>query len=73
MTAWDWWRAIVILGPIGLLVAIGFVIAIQSRAGTRGAQTVGEMISRTAVQVGGYIAGLAVIHRLIGHQLPAIW
>lgn len=73
MTAWDCVRAIVILGPISILIVVGLIIAVHSKAGRRGPRSGMDVASRAVIHVGGYVVGLAIIHRLVGQHLPSIW
>jgi hypothetical protein len=77
MSAWDWVRVFAILGPISILLLVGFVLSIRSGAmhepASRPRGLTLAAFSRTLFTVGGYIVGLAVIHQLVGQHLPTIW
>jgi hypothetical protein len=76
MSIWDWVRAVAILGPITLMLLVGFSMAIRSGATyatiSGGAKSTHGAWSRTFLTLGAYLVGLAILHALVGQQLPGI-
>jgi hypothetical protein len=77
MSAWEWVKVIGILGPIGVMLVVGLIVAVQSGVGrtatANGSRRMIENLSRTALVIAGSLVGLAVVHQLVGLRLPAIW
>jgi len=77
MSAWDWMRVVGLLGPIVLLIVVGFVLAMRSGvaqiATTGGLRRAIENASEAALLVGGCLIGLALIHTLVGQRIGMIW
>ena len=76
MGIWDWVRAVAILGPITLMLLVGFSMAIRSGSTYAttggGVKTTSGAWSRTFLTLSAYLLGLAVIHALVGQQLPGM-
>lgn len=77
MSAWEWVKVAAILGPIGVMLFVGFIVAARSgvdRTGTaKTSRRLAENLSRTALVVAGSLVGLAMVHQLVGLRLPAMW
>lgn len=77
MTPWEWVRAIAILGPILCLIALGLFVTARSGvahlATAGGSRQLVQNLSQTLVLLGGCLIGLALIHQLVGQQLPRMW
>ncbi len=77
MSTWDWVRALAIIGPIVAMVVVGMVVAARSGvaqlAAAGGGRRVVENVSRAAVVLAGCLLGLAMLHQLVGQNLPRMW
>ena len=77
MSAWEWVKMSAILGPIGVMLVVGFLVAARSGVGRMAtanrSRRLVENLSRTALVVAGSLVGFAMIHQLVGLRLPAIW
>jgi ABC-type Fe3+ transport system permease subunit len=69
----DLWKNALILGPIGLLLALGFGLTLRSGVAnmrsTRGWRQSLENLSRTVLLLAGCLIGLAVIQQVVGFKL----
>lgn len=70
METWEQLKAVMVLGPIVGLLALGFVITLQSGvAGPSTHQGFGRFVcnlSRVLLRVAGYLVGLLALQRFIG-------
>lgn len=76
MSVREWVRVVGILGPIALMLTVGFIVAARSgvsRTSIPNRSRLMENLSRTALVVAGSLVGLAMVHQLVGLRLPAIW
>ena len=74
---WEYLKALLVLGPILGLLAVGLIISLRSgvvHLGTsKGLRLLASNFSWVIVRVAGYLAGLAVVQRIIGVQLDLGW
>lgn len=78
MTTWDWLRVGGILGPIAGLLVVGFWLTLRSGVvvGLTASQRFHRElanISRATFLVGGSLAALAVVQRIVGFHLALAW
>ena len=76
MGVWEWVRAVGILAPITIMIVVGFAVALRSGAtyatATGAAKTASGTLPRTLLTISAYLVGLAILHTLVGQQLPSM-
>ena len=77
MTAWEIAKAVGIIGPIIAMLIVGVIVATRSGVSRLndgpGVPRLAANLSHTLLMVGGCLVGLAVIHQLVGQNLPRFW
>ena len=77
MSAWEWVKVAAVLGPISVMLVVGFLVAARSgvdpRSTVKRSRRLVENLSQTALVVAGSLVGLAMVHQLVGLRLPAMW
>jgi hypothetical protein len=77
MSVWAWLRVAGILGPIAMLFLVGFWLTLRSgvvglTAGQRFRRQLGN-VSQATFLLGGSLAALAVVQRIVGFNLALAW
>ena len=77
MTAWEWCRVFAILGPIVAMIVVGLVLTLRSGVARTGSPSASKFMienaSRAFVVLGGYVVGMAIVHRMVGLPVMVSW
>lgn len=77
LSAWDWLRIGGILGPVAALLGIGFWLTLRSGVvdlpATQRLRQEAANLSQATFLVGGSLAALALVQRMIGFNFALAW